>query len=285
MTEAIRTLASFQPDMDAQLVQLATALTAPRRRVATGAAEGVVTPGAAAGSGTGAGAGAGAGGGAGAEAPTAASIAQLASIFSATSPEFVPFSGRMPEGLVPPAGPDSGERALRIHLEEARARMQALASSAPVLAPSDDLVGLFEDSDDGGSGLYSGPSSGRISPALPRRSLVRAGSTGGGAGTGAGVGAAPSWADVAEPGRTVRLAASPLDLQPRDLVLGEDDAVAFQRLGGVRVEDLRLRFAVIALFNLKLARVVRTPAYPVPSMWRSSKVPPPPTTINSLNHV
>ncbi len=60
-----------------------------------------------------------------------------------------------------------------------------------------------------------------------------------------------------EPGRATRVAATPLDLQPRDLVLSEDDAVTFQRLGGVRLEALRLRFAVISLFNLKLARVVR----------------------------
>jgi hypothetical protein len=43
-----------------------------------------------------------------------------------------------------------------------------------------------------------------------------------------------SWADVVDGGNSARLATSPLDLQPRDLVLSEDDALAFQRLNGVR---------------------------------------------------
>ena len=106
--------------------------------------------------------------------------------------------------------------------------------------------------------------------AVQRRAAEqRTGSTGAGAGAGASAAsvsdpapspspsprpyaAAVSGTDVA----TARFASSPLDLQPADVVLTPDDALVFQRLSDVPLEALRLRFAVLRLFNLKLVRVV-----------------------------
>jgi hypothetical protein len=85
--------------------------------------------------------------------------------------------------------------------------------------------------------------------------LQAASGAGGGAGGGdggAGAGAALS-ADLAG---AIGGAQSPFDLQPSVVALSPEDRLVFQRLADVPVESLRLRFAVLRMFNVRIARVI-----------------------------